>query len=252
MGLGKRATEEANTTPDSKKPRKKPVTAKSMGLTKAEFDSVKAAPLKKKLKAYVKQLAEEVDADWHDGYEEQGETIEKWVNATAAPLSAVMDIGVKRKLALQQCHDLLRALTESYRDLCACPMRGSVEDTLSEFNITLEGQSDENAFRVQLGFVWVHLLNTSVSLIEEATLFQWIKDFTDATTEGKESILQCLEELELVVPSAGLKALLAREDDCKALKSTIRTFRMRRAIDRRFDGSPDRRTRHFSDEDEDS
>ena len=55
-------------------------------LTKEEFESIKAAPIKKKLKEIVKTLARQVDADWHDGYEEQAETKAEWFEAIEEPL----------------------------------------------------------------------------------------------------------------------------------------------------------------------
>lgn len=92
------AGEEA--APPPKKPRKKPVTAKSLGLTKEEFESIKAAPVKKKLKEHVKTLARQVDVDWHDGWEEQSETKVTWFSAIQEPLQAVLDIGVGKETAL--------------------------------------------------------------------------------------------------------------------------------------------------------
>jgi len=48
----------------AKKQRKKPVTAKSLGLTKDEFDSIKPAPIRKELKGFAKKLGQQVDDDW--------------------------------------------------------------------------------------------------------------------------------------------------------------------------------------------
>ena len=112
--------------PAAKKPRKKPVTAKSLGLTKDEYDRVKAAPIKKDLKAIVKTLARQVDADWHDGYEEQAETKGEWFEALEGPLQAVLDIGVGKRTALVQCNEILKIVADSYADLLACPCRCDV------------------------------------------------------------------------------------------------------------------------------
>ena len=102
-------------------PRKKPVTAKSLGLSKDDFDRVKLPQYKKALKGLVKTLAQQVDNDWHDGYEEQGETIDAWFASLKAPLQAVLDIGVGKAAALHHCNEILKTCADSWADLCCCP-----------------------------------------------------------------------------------------------------------------------------------
>ena len=68
-------------TPTNKKPHKKAITAKSPGLTEEEFNSIKPAPIKKKLNDTVHKLNCQVDADWHGGYEQQAETKGEWFEA---------------------------------------------------------------------------------------------------------------------------------------------------------------------------
>jgi len=55
-------------------------------LTKEEFDSIKPAPIKKKLKDIVHEHNCQVDANWHDGYEQQAETNGEWFEAIYFPL----------------------------------------------------------------------------------------------------------------------------------------------------------------------
>lgn len=233
MSLGKRKHEaravEDTGAPQSKKPRKKPVTAKALGITQDEFVSIKAAPLKKKLKAHSKTLGQQVDDDWHDGYEEQGETIEEWTKELKAPLEAVVNIGIERKLAFQQCHDILRTIVESFRDLCANPMRGGVEDSLpDEFSVASEEGDPVTVWCA----IWFKLLEAAVGKVEETLLFRFIKDASDGGVS--------MSEIEDGSP---LKPFIDRKTEWEDLPNTLRTFRTRRAIDRRFDGSPDRRTR---------
>jgi hypothetical protein len=128
----------AATDQPAKKPRKKAVTAKSLGLTKDEFDSIKAAPIKKTLKEIVKTLAQQVDADWHDGYEEQAETKGEWFEAIQGPLQAVLDIGVGKQTALLQCNEVLKIVSDSFYDLLACPCRCNTEEELSEMDKEFE------------------------------------------------------------------------------------------------------------------
>ena len=77
--------------PSAKKQRKKPVTAKSLVLTKEEFETIKAANVKKDLKAFVHKLNCQVDANWHDGYDKQAETKGEWFEALWQVESSVSD-----------------------------------------------------------------------------------------------------------------------------------------------------------------
>ena len=182
--LGKNASSVPN-----KKPRKRAVTAKSLGLTKDEFESIKTAPIKKRLKEIVKTLARQVDADWHDGYEEQAETKAEWFNAIEDPLQAVLDIGVGKRTALLQCNEVLKIVSDSFYDLLACPCRCDTKEELSdmdqEFDLDLpwggtfhaKSGSQEEAW----SYVWVALLRVHASLegTDEELLLRCIKDASD-------------------------------------------------------------------------
>ena len=200
--------------------KKKPRTAKSLGLTKQEFASIKPGPIKKCLKACVKTLAKQIHDDWHDGTEEQGETIGDWFlslgkevelctrtftykNARAKPwkddtttigiLQRVIDIGIGRESALYECNEILKAVADSWYDMCACPMRGTVEDACgnggANIVLTLPGTPGKGDIgeTFELGqhdkawmFVWVALLRVHATLenVDRSLLLQCVKDAT--------------------------------------------------------------------------
>jgi hypothetical protein len=260
----------AMTEKPAKKPRKKAVTAKSLGLTQNEFESIKAARIKKELKTIVKKLAEQVDDDWHDGYEEQAETKEEWFNAIEEPLQAVLDIGVGKKKALLQCNEVLKIVSDSFYDLMACPCRcDDFCEICTHFDLRLPWGKTKAVFKATperivdvWSYVWVALLRVHSNLdnVDESLLLQCIKDAYDNMNgaqmikllgylydEGKEGRdgenVPCGTKLAHYVNN--------RASEWKNLPTTKKVHRMRRAIDRRFDGTPERRTRRFSS-DEDS
>lgn len=259
----------------NKKPRKKPITAKSLGLTQQEFNRIKSPAIKKELKAIVKKLAYQVDADWHDGYEEQAETKARWFDALQEPLQAVLDIGVGKSTALLQCNEILKIVADSYYDLLACPCRCDTKEELSdmdkEFTLKLPwGKSETICMRSgnvydAWGYVWIALLRVHATLdgTDTNTLLRCIKDAHD-NLDGAETIklpgtLYDNEGKYEDEPKDGKNSPSGdkleqvweeNKPEWTTLPTTKKTHRMRRAIDRRFDGSPDRRTRHFDSDDE--
>mmetsp|Transcript_22091 Transcript_22091/g.33270 ORF Transcript_22091/g.33270 Transcript_22091/m.33270 type:complete len:323 (-) Transcript_22091:96-1064(-) len=265
----------------AKKPRKKAVTAKSLGLTKDEFESIKAAPIKRTLKDIVKKLAKQVDEDWHDGYEDQAETKGEWFEAIQEPLQAVLDIGVGKKTALLQCNEVLKIVSDSFYDLLACPCRCDTKDELDEMDRSFElqlpwGETDYTAtsgYQQDVwSYVWVALLRVHSNLdnVDEGLLLQCIKDANDNMSGAKmiklpgylydqsdeQYDIDTYEQRDGKNAPSGTKLahyVNDRASEWKSLPTTKKVHRMRRAIDRRFDGTPERRTRdyHLHDSDDD-
>jgi hypothetical protein len=260
----------------TKKPRKKSVTAKSLNLTKDEFNRIKAAPIKKELNVIVKRLAHEVNADWHDGYEEQAETKQKWFYAIQEPLQTVLDIGVGKCVALVQCNEILKIVSDSLYDLLAVPCRGSTMDDFrdmdGEFTLNMPW-GGKLKFKCShpydiWSYIWVALLrvhsakdDSETSENNEDILLRCIKDASD-NMKGAEYMKfpgslflyddkANLQDGKNVPSSTALDRLIGdKESAWKNLSTTKKEHRMRRTIDRRYDGSPSRRTRDFGDNDD--
>jgi hypothetical protein len=251
------------------------VTAKSLGLTKEEHDRIKAAPIKKMLKSIVAHLAYQVDSDWHDGYEDQAETKVEWFQAIQEPLQAVLDIGVGMGTALVQCNEVLKIVSDSLDDLLACPCRGDTMEDFGgmdiEFQLDLPWGDDGGAcYTAQIScpydawsYVWVALLRTHTGLegADEAALLRCIKDASD-NMKGAELmelpgfLYDEFDEGDLKdgkgVPEGDSFARLVENKavEWKELPTTKKVHRRRRAIDRRFSGSPSRRTRDYDSNNE--
>ena len=271
----------ASEGPAAKKPRKKAVTAKSLGLTQEEFNRIKAAPIKKTLKAIANKLGRQVDADWHDGYEEQAETKAEWFEAIQEPLQAVLDIGVGKKTALIQCNEVLKIVSDSFYDLLACPCRCDTIEEFADMDLSFElklpwGGTFTARCRCPYdiwSYVWVALLRTHAAkkglcgekTADDTLLLRCIKDASDNMKGAELMELPgfLYDENEDDFDESNLKdgrnapdgATLAKliEDkgsEWKSLDTTKKRHKMRRAIDRRFDGSPSRRTRNYGSDDD--
>ena len=250
----KAATQPGERDAASSKKKAKRVTAKSLGLTKEEFARIKLAPHKKSLNGLVEELALMVNADWHDGWFVQGEHIMEWGEALRAPMQAVLDIGVGKVSALSHCNEILKFAADSYKDLCACPMRGGVEESASEIKVT-PCNIPGHGTGLSLGprpweEVWTVLLRSHANKksVDEALLLQCIKDahdngvdFSAVDEEGR------LVSGEDAGPDgAALKKVVEeKKAEWQALPSFLKEHKMRRRIDRRFDGELSRRTRDY-------
>ena len=275
-GNDKKRTSTTSNESATKKPRKKSVTAKSLGLTQHEFNDIKAAPIKKELNAIVKQLAREVNDDWHDGYEEQAETKMKWFCAIQKPLQTVLDIGVGKGVALVQCNEILKIVSDSLYDLLAVPCRCSTMDEFRDWeeDFTLNMPWGRKLkFRCShpydaWSYVWVALLRVHSAKDDSETaennediLLRCIKDASD-NMKGAEYMKfpGCLflyddnanlQDSKNAPSSTALDRLIGDKASAwENLPTTKKEHRMRGAIDRRFDGSPSRRTRDFGDNDD--
>ena len=175
----------------TKKPRKGSNIAKSLGLTKVEYDSINAAPVKKALNAIVAKLKRQVREDWHNGWGAQADTKRQWFNALQEPLQAVLDIGVGKEMALLQCNDVLNIVATSFDSLlevpCRCDTQTDLRETLDDCKFKLE-LPWVGTFEAEAGYavdawsyVWVALLrvHSNKEGTDEALLLQCIKEASE-------------------------------------------------------------------------
>lgn len=210
-------------------PRKKATTAKSLGLSKSEWAQLKPAAVKKALRSHVVTLKREVREDWHNGYEEQMQTVEAWVDAAGEILQSVLNVGVEKGLAFEQCASALVNIADSWSALDDAPARCSLEDQLCDYEVHLRTPAGDavklrccpfggspmlNEFS---GVVWRLLLKKGLEEgVEEEMLFRLIKNAVDNDISLKEDDE---EENELCGCSSAiaLDALVARKNEWEGL-----------------------------------
>lgn len=230
------------------------------------------------LNDYVKQLAETVDADWHDSYEETGEMLQEWLRDCGKWVQEVIDIGIIYGSGFGCCHELLKHVADTWANIQAIPFRGCPQEDLDAGEgVTFsadggadhddEGDRDDDDDAVfhsaeqMLALVWPLLLARAAKddSVPEGVLLQMIKDAHDHGVEQphlapeNENLLHLSEEVTAHVGQGRkrLAGLAARKHEWELLPTTKKVHRMRRCIDRRFDGPKHLRTRDFgSDSDE--
>lgn len=227
---------------------------------------------------YVKQLAETVDADWHDSYEETGEMLQEWLRDCGKWVQEVIDIGIIYGSRFGCCHELLKHVADTWANIQAIPFRGCPQEDLDAgegVTFSADGGADHDeegdcdgdndavfhSAEQMLTLVWPLLLARAAKddSVPEGVLLQMINDAHDHGVDKphlapeNENHLHLSEEVTAHV-SRGRKRLAelaARKHEWELLPTTKKVHRMRRCIDRRFDGPKHLRTRDFgSDSDE--
>jgi hypothetical protein len=247
--------------------------AKDLGITEKAWCRLDASKIKRKLKATVEKLAEQVDSDWHDGWEKQTETQCEWFFQLQKPLQAVLDIGVGKGRALVMCNEVMKVIADSWDDLNAVPARCEADEQISysplKFKLPWGGHIDIHADHTHggptgvWGFVWIALLRTHAAKkstnknellqclrdasVNEIKLGSYCQNDEDDEREDNER-----ENIPEGAPKGDALARHITERRWAALPDTRMDHPMRRGIDRRFFGDKSRRTRSFSDSESDS
>eukprot|EP00929_Paragymnodinium_shiwhaense_P108847 TRINITY_DN75192_c0_g1_i1.p1 TRINITY_DN75192_c0_g1~~TRINITY_DN75192_c0_g1_i1.p1 ORF type:complete len:307 (+),score=64.00 TRINITY_DN75192_c0_g1_i1:86-1006(+) len=243
-----------------KRPKPCAKAAASGKASKADAALVNVLQIRKDLNAYVKDMAKTVDGDWHDSYEETDEMLHEWLEDCAARAEAVLEVGVVKGLAFEKCHEVLKIIVDTWTNIQAIPFRGCPKDSLSQgekvrFKLLRDSEQEEKRLKITcvsalVKYVWPLLLarSSGSTAMPDATLLQMIKDAKDhgvAEVHQPSSHEKVPPSLEKDVEGGRtrLSALVGRTEDWEHLPSTRKVHRMRRCIDRRFDGPRDRRTR---------
>ncbi|KAJ1398367.1 hypothetical protein B484DRAFT_484110, partial [Ochromonadaceae sp. CCMP2298] len=109
------------------------------GVSAEDFELADLKGLKPIITKHVRDLAKMVNADWHDGYEEQGQEISEYMGKVATMLQAVYSISVQSQTGFERCHEIIKLIVDSWEDFKSIPMQGSVED---QFTSLQDGGND--------------------------------------------------------------------------------------------------------------
>lgn len=236
---------------------------------KAAIDADNA---KMDLNKYVKSLAATVDADWHDSYEETAEELEEYFQDCGKRVQNVLRVGVKCGQEFGECHETLKQVADTWSNIQAIPFRGDPGDDLSNGEgVTLfengTGDDDdqdscngEGAVHCPvelLEIVWPALIARAAGdeKVPDKVLMQMIKDAVDhglaepcvagGAISNIKMMLKLALQKHLMRGEQRVVALISRQEEWKAMASTKKVHKMRRCIDRRFDGPKHLRTRDY-------
>merc|ERR1712039_162862 len=160
-------------------------------------------------------------------------------------------VGVSRGVAFDKCHEILKVLVDTWSNINAIPFRGDPGDSLGEcedIEFTVLGDDGDEVRNVNsiddvVKYVWPLLLATTAAFEEvpDANLFRMIKDahdhgVPDVHMPHPDEVIPTNVASRLRIGRNRLSGLVSRRDAWKSLPNTTKVHRMRRAIDRRFDG----------------
>jgi hypothetical protein len=267
--MSKRVADESDVV-SVKKPRQKKVKGIE-GISEEDFKNTDALLVKKLLiTGHVKQLIKLVKADWHDGYEEQGEEIGHYKASLGPILQAIYNISVIGEKEFVRCHEVIKVVAESWINMEAVPMRGSVsDDFISCDSIDLSVEVPGNgatAFYIRngneiAGEIWTRFLlaaasSTNSEKVSDEQLAQFIKDASDYEVKVLDPIVdrdageECFDRNaeQTAQYTAGLARLTTLFND-KSKWEDLDTCRSKgkriKVVDRRFSGPKHLRTRDY-------
>ena len=239
-------------------PTKAAKVAKPSAAAKASpaFAALKSVDVKKALKAHVTTVAGMVARNWHDGYEEQGEALNEYRStmvATAHHVHAVIMHAPPTLAFLQRAHEALEAMADSWAQMRAIPMRGTVEesdvgDEKFEFE-TPDSDDDDHelvewsVFGMQEAFdaLWRLLLHRAALAsagVSDATLHRWIKTAVDFKVPVTGALRDDPDETSRAASAAfgvaRFDALVAHTAAWTTLPVLRKAHKTKRVVDSRF------------------
>eukprot|EP00949_MAST-11_sp_MAST-11-sp1_P003666 g3666.t1 len=120
-------------------------------------------------------------------YELQAGTLCDWFMYIEEPLKKVITVGISYETELFKCNEILKAISDSWDNLCANPTRGDVEDDAKFFgsgtSIDLFGVKvcmKTKNLAIAWAYVWINLLTAHARPdVDKSILLQCVKDAVD-------------------------------------------------------------------------
>ena len=221
----------------------------SRQLSKKEQDQLDLEKVKASLNSYVESLAEAVDADWHNSYEETHEMIVEWFNECGEHAAKVIQAATKFGAGFGHAHEILKCIKDTWLNINLIPFRSCPRETLndSDFVEVQLVQEPLRSIEDLLQVAWPVLLARSASDVQvsDSTLKQMLKDAHDhgvanpqAAHESEPQLLAQYGKSVATAVAQG-RQRLEKMEDWTSFPCTVKKHRMRRCIDRRFEGSDD-------------
>lgn len=164
------------------------------GCSDAAYALTDSTEARKVLQKHVKTLAKLVNADWHDGEEEQSDELREYLktcNNHLLSVAELMDAAAKLQtrddavVQFERCLELLLVVEDSYVDMCSVPMRSVVsefcEGAYNDFNEPMmDLEIDTYKFKDRknaMQHLWQRLIATaaSVAFVPDELLCSMIK-----------------------------------------------------------------------------
>eukprot|EP00741_Cyanophora_paradoxa_P023306 tig00000254_g22513.t1 len=232
----------------------------------AKLSNVKE--LKKDMKGQVKRVSDMVNADWHDGYEEQGQAAIAFFHNFKPILEAVLEVSRASNApagAYERGNEALFILADAERDINAIPFRCPPSEAWSCNELEIEWKEGDVRHSMKfsspgdaVAWGWRVLLRSAAGggdRISDELLLRYLRDASDyGSASGLLDDDEHSVEQGSQIPGgeAGRERLKALIDGKRfeELKSRAKKYKMRRVIDRRYDGPKHLRTRDFGSDSE--
>ncbi|CAN0360414.1 unnamed protein product, partial [Ectocarpus sp. 12 AP-2014] len=93
-------------------------------------------------KDHVKNVHKLVDADWHDGGEDQAEALYEYFKGFQRFVGGVFNLAVRNGAAFERGHEVMKALADSWENVKSIPARSGIEEEFEEDRKEMNGMDD--------------------------------------------------------------------------------------------------------------
>ena len=213
----------------------------------------------------MKEFIKLVQANWHDGYEEQEELVLNWCMETKDDLQAVLNVATGSRTAFDRCIDVLRTLEDSYAHIRCVPARSCLEDVLSNIDekLPLAATEEHSGVKVErdidsptkmFKYVWSEVLAHACAAgaprdvilrgIKDACDYGWVVDdmpkYRCSLSAHSESNADEAPATMKTPPGRGCELLnamcVSERAAWSTLPSLLKQHKSPKVVDRRFSG----------------
>jgi hypothetical protein len=194
-----------------------------------------------------------VNADWHDGWEEQGKYLSDdyfpSLTKSAKAICELLSAPTISEAVIKHCYEVTLVLADSVDLMSSVPMRGEVRDALWSNDTLKIGTSSKKLDSISslLNFLFENLLFRAIEVgMERGQIMSMIKGAMEYGYEADDD-----EKSTERVNAKKLQELIAAKKEWEGLASRKNVYKEKGVIDRRFSGPKHKRTRDFGDSDDD-
>eukprot|EP01112_Ceratiomyxa_fruticulosa_P010103 TRINITY_DN2661_c0_g1_i3.p1 TRINITY_DN2661_c0_g1~~TRINITY_DN2661_c0_g1_i3.p1 ORF type:complete len:292 (-),score=38.93 TRINITY_DN2661_c0_g1_i3:5-880(-) len=208
-----------------------------------DVKTITIAPLRTKLKKFIRSFHKLVNEDWHDGYEEQMEDLQKVLNDTIYPVyEAIINIADKG-VGFQYCNEVLVVVADWWDEIHSIDVRFDYGEM--SFDSALPGSDGMEDINNAIAYMWGYILFGAVkNNIDQRVIYQIIADAKSFGWDEDEVFREFTYADDLKASQKRLENII-NSNEWKICKGRKKAYSGKRVIDARFDGPLHKRKRDY-------
>eukprot|EP01112_Ceratiomyxa_fruticulosa_P010102 TRINITY_DN2661_c0_g1_i1.p1 TRINITY_DN2661_c0_g1~~TRINITY_DN2661_c0_g1_i1.p1 ORF type:complete len:295 (-),score=31.69 TRINITY_DN2661_c0_g1_i1:5-889(-) len=211
-----------------------------------DVKTITIAPLRTKLKKFIRSFHKLVNEDWHDGYEGQEQVLQKILDDTIYPVyEAIINIADKG-VGFQYCNEVLVVVADWWDEIHSIDVRFEYSEMRFSEELISEGYGLEvKKFNKAIAYMWGYILFGAVkNNIDQRVIYQIIADAKSFGWDEDEVFREFTYADDLKASQKRLENII-NSNEWKICKGRKKAYSGKRVIDARFDGPLHKRKRDY-------